>query len=151
MSFSCQDNGISQGGGSRVAQGLFVVKLWAPSVLPAQLQSQERSDILQGRSWPGGKEVGRSGMVSGGQLRMMGRVSPEGHAVNTKAGSCAGPQRSQSPERSPALTSGIVGGKSEVSRWRTSTRKYLMIFSFLSHVLFQSILLVASGQKQQGF
>lgn len=67
---------------------------------------------------------------------MTGRENLGGHAVNTKPGFCAEPQRSQRPEQKPILTNGTAGRKSEVSRWRTSTRKYLMVFSILSHVLF---------------
>lgn len=43
---------------------------------------------------------------------MMGRVSPEGHTVKMETETCAGPQRSQSPELRPSLTSSTVGGKS---------------------------------------
>lgn len=67
---------------------------------------------------------------------MTGRENPGGHAVNTKPGFCAELQRSQRPEQKPTLTNGTAGRKSEVSRWRTSSRKYLMIFSILSHTLF---------------
>ena len=67
---------------------------------------------------------------------MTGRMSPDRHAVNTEPGFCAELQRSQSPEQKPSLTSDTAGRKSRVSKWRTSTRKYLMIFSILSHTLF---------------
>lgn len=43
---------------------------------------------------------------------MMGRVSPKGHTVKMETETCAGPQRSQSPELRPSLTSSTVGGKS---------------------------------------
>lgn len=127
-----------------------MVKLWSLSMATPSSSKRSQTYLLLSRSWPGSDRVDRAETANRGQLRTMGHMSPEGHALNPKPGACAGPQSSRAlgkgPHRPAAWQKESWGPQVENKDWEILDFQHSFAYSIPVHCFSSSRLKTAGIQ-----